>query len=152
MTDGPSIVFKGKAVVDQTYIRNSENIRNHIMGIVTLSLFNVSAKSRQVFTHGGSSTQILKNSQLEPINFVDLRTWSGLISNHNVRNVSLKAIIQPGNNKRLTVLAWIDFVLIATPYSKTWFVVSIFAHVKKIEQASWRRKCREESKKENMMN
>ena len=33
MTGGPSIVFTTKAVVDQTYIRNSENICKSIVGI-----------------------------------------------------------------------------------------------------------------------
>ena len=33
MTGGPSIVFTRKAVVDQTYIRNSENISNSIVSI-----------------------------------------------------------------------------------------------------------------------
>ena len=40
-------------------------------------------------------------------------------------------------------------MLIVTQYSKLWVVISIFAHVKKLEQASRRRKCREESKREH---
>ena len=44
------------------------------------------------------------------------------------------------------------FKLIVTQYSKLWVVISIFAHVKKLEQASRRRKCREESEKEYTMN
>ena len=39
MTDGPSIVFTRKAVVDQTYIRNSENMCKHIAGIVASQLY-----------------------------------------------------------------------------------------------------------------
>ena len=33
MIGGPSIIFRGKVVVDQTYIRNSENINKFIVGI-----------------------------------------------------------------------------------------------------------------------
>ena len=43
-------------------------------------------------------------------------------------------------------------VLIATQYLKPWVVISFFAHAKNLEEASRRRKCREESEKENMMN
>ena len=92
--------------------------------------FQCVKKSQQGFTHNGSSTQIFKNSKLEPINLEHLRTWSCLISNHNAQNAQLKAIIQPGNRKRLTVLAWTVFVLVATQYSKPWVVISIFAHAK----------------------
>ena len=43
-------------------------------------------------------------------------------------------------------------MLIATQYSKPWDVNPIFANAKKLEQASRRSKCREESEKENTMN
>ena len=39
MTGGPSIVFTRKAVVDQTYIRNSENICKYIVGIDASQLY-----------------------------------------------------------------------------------------------------------------
>ena len=39
MTGGPSIVFKRKAVVDQTFIRNSENICKSIVGIHACQLY-----------------------------------------------------------------------------------------------------------------
>ena len=39
MTGGPSIVFTRKAVVDQTYIRNSENICKSIVGIDASQLY-----------------------------------------------------------------------------------------------------------------
>ena len=119
-----------------------------VLMLVNSIPFQCVTKCQQGFTHDGSSTQILKNSKLEPINLEDLRTWSCLISNHNVQNAQLKAIIQPGKRKRLNVLAWIVFVL----DSKPWVVISIFAHAKNLEQASRRRKSREESEKENMMN
>ena len=97
MTGGPSIVFTRKAVVDQTYIRNSENICKSIVGIDASQLypFQCVKKCQQGSTHDRSSTQILKNSNLEPINLEHLRTWSCLISNHNAQNAQLKAIIQP---------------------------------------------------------
>ena len=39
MTDGPSIVFTRKAVVDQTYIRNTENLCKSIVGIDASQLY-----------------------------------------------------------------------------------------------------------------
>ena len=39
MTGGPSIVFTRKAVVDQTYVRNSENICTSIVGIDASQLY-----------------------------------------------------------------------------------------------------------------
>ena len=64
----------------------------------------------------------------------------------------LKAIIQPGNRKRLTVLAWTDFVLIATVFE----AMGRYFHSCSCQEAraslSRRRKCREETEKENMMN
>ena len=39
MTGGPSIVFTRKAVVDQTYIRNSSNICKTIVGIDASQLY-----------------------------------------------------------------------------------------------------------------
>ena len=39
MTGGPSIVFTRKAIVDQTYIRNTENICKSIVGIDASQLY-----------------------------------------------------------------------------------------------------------------
>ena len=39
MTGGPSIVFTRKAVVDETYIRNSSNVCNSIVGIDASQLY-----------------------------------------------------------------------------------------------------------------
>ena len=152
MTDGPSIVFTRKAVVDQTYMRNSENICKSIVGIDASQLYPFSMCQEMptgLYTRWELDANS-QNSKLETINLEHLRTWSCLISNNNAQNAQWKAIIQTGNRKRLTVLA--VFVLIATQYSKLWVVISFFAHVKNLEQASRRRKCREESEKENTMN
>ena len=153
MTGGPSIVFRRKAVIEPTSCIQIIYVNlSWVLMIVTSIPFQCVKKCQQVYTHDGSSTQILKNSKLEPINLEHMRTWSCLISNHNAQNAQSKTIIQPGNRKRLTVLAWTVFVLISTQYSKPWVVISIFADAKNLEQASRRRKCREESEKENMMN
>ena len=42
MTGGPSIVFTRKAVVDQTYIRNSESICKSILDIDASQLYSFS--------------------------------------------------------------------------------------------------------------
>ena len=106
MTGGPSIVFTGKAVVDQTYIKNSENACKPTVDMPANSIpFQCVRKRQQGFKHGGSSTQILKKSKLEPLNLEHLGTWSFLVSNHNAQNAQLKAIIQLGNRKGSTVLA-----------------------------------------------
>ena len=39
MTGGPSIFFNRKAVVDQTFIRNSENICKSMLGVDASPLF-----------------------------------------------------------------------------------------------------------------
>ena len=153
MTDGPSIVFTRKAAVDQTYIRNSKNIRKSIVGIDASQLYPFSLCQEMptgLYTRWELDTNS-QNSKLEPINREHFRTCSCLIFNHSSQNALLKTVIQPGNRKWLSVLMWMNFVLIATQYPKPWAVISIFAHVTNLEQASRRRKCREELEKENIM-
>ena len=67
MTGGPSIVFTRKAVVDQTFARNSENLCKSIAGIDTSQLypFKCVKKCPLNFTLDGNLIQILKNSGLE---------------------------------------------------------------------------------------
>ena len=39
MTDGPSIVFTQKAVVDKTFLRNSSNVCKSVVGIDASQLY-----------------------------------------------------------------------------------------------------------------
>ena len=71
MTGGPYIVFTRKAVVDQTYIRNSENICKSIVGIDASQLYpllNVSRNAHWGFTLGGSLIQTLRSLKLGKTN------------------------------------------------------------------------------------
>ena len=93
MTGGPSIVFTRKAVVDQNFIRNSENLCKSIVGIDASHLYSFQCvkKCRLDFTLDGILKQILKNSGLDQTNLDYLRTWLCHIFNHNVPNVKLRA-------------------------------------------------------------
>ena len=107
MTGGPSIVFTRKAVVDQTYIRNSENIGKSIVGIDACQLYPFSM-CQEMPTGLYTRWELDTNSQKLKARTNKSRTfvkWSRLICSQNAQNAKLKAIIQPGNRKRLTVLA-----------------------------------------------
>ena len=76
VTDGPSIVFTRKAVVDQAFIRNSENLCKSIVGIDASQIpFQCVKKCPLDFTLDGNLIQILKNSGLEQTDLEHLRTW-----------------------------------------------------------------------------
>ena len=78
MTGGPSFVFTRKAVVDQTFIRNSENLCKSVVGIDA---------SQLDFKIDWNLIQILKDSGLEQTDLEHLRKWLCHIFNHNVPNV-----------------------------------------------------------------
>ena len=71
MTGGPSIVFTRKAVVDQTLIRNSENICKSIVGIDAsqLSPSQCVKKCPLCFTLNGNLIQKIKARQNKLTNF-----------------------------------------------------------------------------------
>ena len=97
MTGGPSIVFTRKAVVDQTFIRNS--VPSHFYPFSMCREMPTGLYTRWEFDTDSQS------SGLEQTDFEHLRTWLCHIFNHNVPNVKLRATTQPENRRRLIVLA-----------------------------------------------
>ena len=121
MTCGPTTVFTRKSVVDQTHIRSSGIICKSTMGVYAsqIYLFSVSQEMPTGLYTGRELDRDFQKFKFEPKSCEKLRIRPCLIFNHNVQNAPLKAIIQLENRKILTVLAWMDFVLIATQFSMT---------------------------------
>ena len=80
MTGGPSIVITGEAVVGETYIKNSSNIRKSIDGIDAsqLDLSQCVKISQQSCTRDGSLTPICSSLKLDITGLATLRIWSCL--------------------------------------------------------------------------
>ena len=103
MTDGPSTVFTRKAVVDQTFIRNSENLCKSIVGIDASQLYPFSM-CQEMPTGLYTRWELDTDSQKIRARTNRSRTWLCHIFNHNVPKVQLRATTQP-ENRRLIVLA-----------------------------------------------
>ena len=118
MTDGPSIVFSRKAVVDKIFNRDSSKICKSIVWIYesqfypysmcqdmptgVLSLFNVSRhanRSRQ----DGSFIPICKSSRLDITHLEALRIWWCLTTKKQSQNAELRASTHLEIKKKLTV-------------------------------------------------
>ena len=80
MTGGPSIVFTRKAVVDETYIRNSSNVCKSLVEIDASQLYSFSMCQDMPTdcTRDGILTLICRNSRLDIIELAILRRWSCL--------------------------------------------------------------------------
>ena len=84
MTDGPSLVFTPKAVVDETYIRNSSNVYKS-----------------QDCTRDGSLTPICRSLKLDTIELAVLKIWSCLSIRKQDQNVKLRAFSHLENRKKI---------------------------------------------------
>ena len=94
MTGGPSIVFTRKAVVEETYIRNSSNVCKSIVGIDASQLYPFSIYLKicqQDCTRDGSLTLKCRNSRLDIMELATLRIWSCPSIKNQDQNVKLKA-------------------------------------------------------------
>ena len=106
MTCGPSIMFTRKAVVDRTYIRNTENICKLIVGIDASQLYPFSVCQEMptgLYTRWefDSDSQKFKATQK---NRGNLRTWLCRTYNLSVLTALLNATTQLELRKRLIVL------------------------------------------------
>ena len=103
MTGGPSIVFIRKSVVDQTYIRNTENICKSIVGIDASQLypFSMCQEMPTGITLDGSLIQTLRSLKLGKINRGNLRTCLCHTYNPSVLTALLKATTQLELKKRI---------------------------------------------------
>ena len=107
MTGGPSILFTRKAVVDQTYIRNTENICKSIMGIDSSQLYPFSMCQEVptgLYTRWEFDSDSQKFKARQKINRGNLRTWLCRTYNLNVLTALLNATTQLELRKRLIVL------------------------------------------------
>ena len=78
MVGGPSIVFTRKAVVDETFIGNSSNLCNSIVGIDASQSFIPTQCVNQCHLgciRDGTTILKLRDSQLAKINLAPLRIW-----------------------------------------------------------------------------
>ena len=76
MVGGPSIVFTSKAVVDETFVRNSKKL-NLLLAWNASQLYPYFCVSRcqQDYTRDGNMTQNFINLNVDKINPESLRTW-----------------------------------------------------------------------------
>ena len=138
MTGGLSIGFTRKAVVDQTYIRNTEDICKSIVGIDALY-------TRWEFD---SDSQKFKARQNKSRKF---GTWLCRTYNLSILTALLKDTTQLELRKRLIVLMQTDFVITVKPFLKQGVVTFTFVHVRKQEQACQRNLLRKDSSNGNTM-
>ena len=134
MVGGPSIVFARKAVANETFIRNSTNLCNSIVGIDASHFYPY---SMCLPMPTGLYTRWNYDSEFQ--NFIARRNktrfseiWSFLTFNRLVRNVGLKAMLQLVDKRRLIALVLMEFVTIVTLSLKQWVVISTTVHVKKL--------------------
>ena len=105
MVGGPSIVFTRKAVVDETFIRNSENFCKSIVGIDASQLYPYSMcqPMPKDYTRDGNMTQNLIDLNLNRTNPETLRTWLCHISKDKDLSLKLRVSTLQELRKRLTV-------------------------------------------------
>ena len=106
MTGGPSIVFTRKAVVDQTYIRNTENICKSIVRIDASQLYPFSMCQEMpsgLYTRWEFDSDSQKY-KLGKKNRGNLRTWLCRFYNLSILTALLKATTQLELRKRLIFL------------------------------------------------
>ena len=127
MTGSPSIVFTRKAVVDQTYIRNSSNICKTIVGIDASQLYPFSM-CQEMPT--GLYTRWEYDSETDRFKARNNRT-------RNFENMVMsfyqefRVFTQPESRKKLTVFKLMVTVITVKQYLKLWVATIISAHVKK---------------------
>ena len=105
MVGGPSIVFTRKAVVDETFIRKSENICKSIVGIDASQLYPYSMCQPMptgLYTRWEYDTES-NNLNLNRTNPETLRTWLCHISRDKDPSVKLRVSTLQELRKRLTV-------------------------------------------------
>ena len=107
MVGGPSIVFTRKAVVDETFIRNSGNICKSIVALMQVSYILILCASpcEQDYTRDGNLTQNLIDLNFNRTNpeLQSLRTWLCHLSKDKDPTVKLRISTLQELRKRLTI-------------------------------------------------
>ena len=133
MTGGPSIVFTQKAVVDQTYFRNSSNICKTIVGIDASQLYPFSVCQEMptgLYTRWGMTLKLIV-LELKITEQETSRTWLCLSIKNGDQNVKFRVFTQPESRRKLTVFRLMVTAINVKQYLKLWVATIISAHVKK---------------------
>ena len=129
---GPFIVFTRKAVVDETFIRNSTNICKSIVGIDASPLYPYSmCQPMPTGLYTGWDFDSETSRFTPPQN--KTRSFENLVmpfSNEQDQNVKLKASLQQADRRKLTASVLMGFVLIATLCLKPWVAFTTSVPVK----------------------
>ena len=134
MTGGPSIFCTRKAVVDETYIRNSSNVCKSIVGIDANQLYPFSMCQDMptgLYTRWEFGTE-MQNSRLDIIELATLRIWSCLFIKNQDQNVKLRAFLHLENRKKSTVLMLMVTAITVRQCLKQWDVTTTSVPVKKL--------------------
>ena len=150
---GPYIVFTRKAVVDETFIRNSTNICKSIVGIDASQLYPYSMcqpMPTSLYTRWDidSETGRFTPRQNKTRSFENL-----VMSCFNVQDliVKLRASTLQADRRKVITLVLMGFVLIATLCLKQWVAFITFVTVKSCAHLSLK-KISNEAVEENSMN
>ena len=129
MTGGPSIVFTGKAVVDETFIRDSSNICKSIVGIDASQLYPYSMCQDMptgLYTRWEFDTDMQKFKARHN----RTRNFENMVM--SFYQESLRAFSHLENRRKLTVLMWTVIVITVKQYSRQWGATITFVLVKKL--------------------
>ena len=154
MTGGPSIVFNRKAVVDQIYIRNTENICKSIVGIDASQLYPFSMyqeiptglHTRWEFD---SDSQKFKTRQNKSRKFENM-VMSYLQSQRP--NCTIESYYTTGTQKMIDCFNVDGFWAHCKTVFEAMVVTFTFVHVRKQERACQRKRLKKDSRKGNTMN
>ena len=157
MTGVPSIFFSRKAVVDQTYIRNTENIGKSIVGIDARQLYPFSMCQEMptgLYTRWefDSESQKFKARQIKP------RKFGNMVMSYlqpQRPNCTNESYYTTGTQKKIdcfNVDGFCAHCKTIFEYLKQWVVTFTFVHVRKQEQVFQRKILREDSRNGNTMN
>ena len=133
MLGGTSIVFRRKAVVDETFIWNSRNICKHIVGTDASQLYSFSmcqSMPTRLYTRW-NKTQNLLGLNLNKTNPATLRTWLCDISKDKDLTVKLRVSTPQELRKRLIVSRQMVFAHIVILCLKPCPASIITVHVRK---------------------
>ena len=136
MTGGPSIVFTRKAVVDETFIRRSNNVCKTIVGIDASQLYPFSmcqAMPTGLYTRWEFDTNLQKFKARQNI----IRKFENMVMSFYQANrpeCTIKVSIQLENRKKLIPLVWMAFVVIVKQFLKLSDATTTTVPVEKLNQ------------------
>ena len=132
MVGGPSIVFTGKAVVDETFIRISSNLCKLLVSMLVSYIPTQCVNQCQLdCIRDGSTILKLRDSELAKTNLAPLRIWFCHTFKKVAQIANLRVRLLLVDKRRLIASVQMEFVIIATLFLKQWGVTITNAPVKK---------------------